>query len=197
MRKIIVFLVIFFLFPVNNHFQESEKPRIDSPQPSEEIRGSIIISGNTDITDFSSSEISFGYSGSSTWFPIMSSDQPVRNGPIAQWDTTVISDGLYQIRVSVHLKGGTSADTIVADLKVSNSLNKEESSTQPAPVITTAEPTQTVVNIPIFQTATSLPRNPASVENNTLNTVILVSGISIASIFFIVILLQALRSKKK
>lgn len=197
MRKILLFSVLLFVFPLAIHFQSSEKPRVDSPQPGEVIYGKVIISGNTDLSGFTKAEVYFGYSGSTTWFPIIALDQPVRNGPITQWDTTVIADGNYQLKVSVKLRDGTSADTIVNNLEVRNTQILAASITQAISISPTAEITATAISTPILRTATFLPANPAGVEIGTLNKVMIFSGIGTAGLFTLVILLRLIRSKTK
>lgn len=197
MKNILVSMMLFFLFPLANRWQGSEIPRIDTPQPGEAIHGTIIIAGNTDIEGFSSAAIYFGYGDSSSWFPITTSAQPVRNGPIAQWDTTVIADGIYQLKVLVRLKDGSSVETIVPDLRVNNEQRIDESITQMVVESVTPVMTQTAPGTPFYPTATKLPVNPAAVEKATLNKVMIVSGLSTAVIFVIAIVVQIVRSKKQ
>jgi hypothetical protein len=174
MARTVLFKIVLLLFlGLQNMNQGSELPRVDSPQPGEQLHGQVIISGNTAISAFARTEIYFGYSGTNDWFLIGISDQPVRNGPIATWDTTSITDGKYQIKVVVFLIDGSYAEVVVPDLTVSNRF---------------AEITQTLGNptsaldllsgkeilartLPII-TATPLPDNPASVRESALGLTI-------------------------
>lgn len=196
MNKIFAFLTLIILFPLVNSIQDGEKPRVDTPQPGEEIQGTIIIAGNTDIEGFSGAVIYFGYGDSSTWFPVASSDQPVRNGPITQWDTTVIADGIYQLKISVKLRDGSSVETVVPDLRVNNEQKIGESAPETIIASVTPEITQTVPGTPFLATATKLPGNPAAVEKATLNTIMITSGLGTAAIFILAIIVQVVRSKK-
>jgi hypothetical protein len=170
MGLFVLFRIVLLLFiGLQGLSQGIELPRIDSPQPGEQLHGQVIISGNTAINAFARTEIYFGYSGENDWFLISTSDQPVRNGPIATWDTTSITDGNYQIKVKVFLVDGSYAEVIIPDLTVSNQ-SREPTQTleNPTPVLDLLSGnvilTRTIPTI----TATPLPENPASVRESAL-----------------------------
>ena len=47
-------------------------------------------------------------------------NKPVENKRLADWDTTAIADGTYQLRLRVMLNDGNTLETIVPDLRVRN-----------------------------------------------------------------------------
>ena len=89
---------------------EQRPPRIEvsSPSAGEALQGVVQILGSTDMPDFLSSEVSFGYATdpTSTWFLIEQSSVPVEEGEIASWDTSTITDGEYRLRLQVFLTTG-------------------------------------------------------------------------------------------
>ncbi len=166
--------------------QEGELPRVDSPQPGEQVQGEVIIAGNTAISGFSRAEVNFAFPEGNTWFLIQSSDQPVRNGPIATWDTTTIVDGTYRLRVTVFLVDGSYAQVIVSDLRVANHVieatRADPSSITPTiPQMERSEITPSITG----STATAFPENPAEVSTTGLMTVMLVSCLGILFLFVI------------
>lgn len=197
MKKILALFLFLNLIPLSLQFQAEEKPRVDSPQPGEQVKGTIIISGNTDLEGFASGGVYFGYPDSGNWFPIANLGKPVRNGPIAQWDTTSIEDGTYRLRIAVILRNGIVAETIVNDVQVNNS-SILQASTQPIAVEQKTEVnTPTMQSTPIMQTATPLPVNPAELNNKRLNNVMIISGIGTLGLFMIVIIIRFLKPKHK
>jgi len=147
------------------------QPRITSPQPGDALQGVVTITGSTQVENFKSAEVSFAYDqeDSPNWFPIQRSQEAVREGPLAQWDTTTITDGLYTLRLQVTLQDGSRVETQVDGLRVRNYTPIE---TQPAarPTLAdsgqpTASPTPGRVQPP---TPSPLPANPAEVTSGAL-----------------------------
>ena len=79
------------------------RPMITSPRPGEALQGVIAVQGSTDVLDFESAELSFAYQdgGEETWFLIANLKNPVEDQRLAEWDTTTIADGTYQLRLRV------------------------------------------------------------------------------------------------
>ncbi|MEI8131392.1 MAG: hypothetical protein WCG34_03090, partial [Leptolinea sp.] len=98
------------------------EPQVISPRPGEAILGSIEISGVTEITDFARTEVEFRYTNDpkDTWYLISETDQTVNPGKISDWDTTTITDGNYDLRVSVILKNGESKSVLIHGLRIRN-----------------------------------------------------------------------------
>lgn len=146
--------------------QEAQIISILWPQPGQAILGNIEISGNTLVDGYKSAEILFGYANdpADTWFLIDQSNTPIDNGVLANWDTTVISDGNYNIKLAVTLHDGAIFSSIVQDVRVRNYSPIEPDT--PMPVINTSTPELGITPIPtptvspIPSTATPLPTNP-------------------------------------
>lgn len=59
-----------------------------------------------------------------TFFPaVLPANTPVTDGLLGQWDTTLVPDGLYEIRLTVNVAGGSPVVTTVGPLRVENTPN--------------------------------------------------------------------------
>jgi len=148
---------------------------IQSPAAGKALQGNVAILGNTAVEDFASANLYFGYTQdpTGTWFLIQSFDQPIANGALAQWDTTTITDGTYDLKLSVLLRDGDQVDKIIPALRVRNYTAIETDT--PTPVTPTATPlpgaptsTPTRSPTPILPTGTPLPANPAQLSTMAL-----------------------------
>jgi hypothetical protein len=148
-----------------------------SPSAGQAVQGSVPVIVFSDIQGFQSAELSFGYTNdqTGTWFLIAQNDQPITNGEIGTWDTNLITDGNYNLRMEVVLQDGNRVDTAVTGVRVRN-YSLVETST-PTPVTPTAtlvpgeQPTVTATSIPtITATATSLPTNQAEMTGGQITS---------------------------
>jgi hypothetical protein len=136
-------------------------PIITAPLPGEVLQGLVVVTGVTDIAGFVSSELEFAHSNdpTTTWFFIAQSDQPVQYGTLSVWDTTIIADGEYDLRLRIHLSNGSHLDVMVPGLQVRNYSFIESPSTVYAIIVETA--TKPVVS-PSLPMPTSSPLSPNS-----------------------------------
>jgi hypothetical protein len=179
------FLMLGFWLPFLTGSFQISRPKIDSPQNGEALQGVVEIIGTSDIVGYQNAEVAFAYGqDSSTWFLITGSDQPVRDGVLASWDTTTIADGKYLLRVRVNTTDGEVVDVEVKDLRVRNYTPIETST--PRPEEQTAEPQVILPEATALPTPTNLPDNPASVTMTKLSFS-LVEGAAFVFIVFIVI----------
>ena len=152
-------------------FLQATDVSITSPQPGEILRGRVEIAGNMDVPNFASAELSFSYPDSTvSWFIIQSFTQPVKDPIIAVWDTTLVTDGEYDLHLRVNLQDGSMQDAIVTGLKIQNDAPTATATlavTATPEFFTTAPPpTMTLRPAPTLQTfpsPTPLPANPAAV----------------------------------
>lgn len=162
--------VVFLLLAAQVSFVFADDPGVgmDLPKPGEALQGVVTIHGTTEAAGFRSAEISFAYdtNPTSTWFLIQQTTKTVKNGALASWDTTTITDGNYQLRLQVTLQDGQLVEKVVKGLRVRNYQPVETST--PAPV--SGEP---VVQEVILNTSTPLPdfqvqvRTPATLPTNS------------------------------
>jgi hypothetical protein len=156
---------------------------ISAPLPGDALQGVVTISGQMADSDFASAELSFAYSSQKlpkTWFPIQSFTQPGLAGKLASWDTSTITDGVYDLRLVVTLNDGTQKETVVPALRVRNYTPIETRTPSPTAVRieTLTQPSQTVTptQTPIPATGTPLPTNPAGLHPTEFNISLLQGG---------------------
>ena len=94
-----------------------------SPVTGSRLSGVVQILGATQHPQFAFYQLSFGPEPNpgNVWFPITDVIQnPVRNGLLGQWNTTLVQDGVYQLRLQVTLRDGTQLITGVNNLRIQN-----------------------------------------------------------------------------
>jgi hypothetical protein len=185
--------VLAVLFIVFNTLWQSPlstgQPRIDSPKQGTALQGVVSIIGNTDITGFKSSEVDFSFDSNSgnNWFTVSSSNQPVHDGTLGNWDTTSISDSTYRLRVVVFLQDGSQVTATVDQLIVQNystSVPTQESSVPVATLAATSAVTPTTM--PKAPTPTTMAVNPAQVTSSGM-TLSLITGAAFTLVIFILL----------
>jgi hypothetical protein len=181
--------------------------RLQSPQGGQALQGSVPILGNTEVTGFQSASLYFGYQGDSThtWFLIAQSDQAVKDGTLAQWDTTTITDGDYNLRLVVTLDNGSQLVDDVAGLRVRN-YSVVETNT-PTPVTPTATPvpgntavpstTMTPSATPVAPTGTPFTPNPAQINTLDIASSMGKGALAIIGLFALMGAYQGVRSLGK
>ena len=152
---------------------ETSQVLLSKPSDGQAVIGNVQISGTTDIPGFASAEISFAYADNptGTWFLISSSTEPVNRGTLAEWDTSTITDGLYDLQLVVTRQGNDALVYTVKNVRVRNYTPIETNT--PTPITPTSTPlpgdtpvptsTPTPTETPIPPTPTSLPPNPIQV----------------------------------
>ena len=163
-KGILLFFVPFFLLsPAAAAIPTVE---ITSPQAGQVLQGNVNIQGTTSSDGFVSGEVEYAYDQDSneTWFLIGALTQPVTNGALAIWDTSSISDGNYQVRLSAKYSSGEVKVVILKPVLVRNYTPIESTSTptQMSVVLDTAIPTP-LINSETF--ATPYPANPGTLND--------------------------------
>jgi hypothetical protein len=178
LRKIFLTLLILQIMnPLRANAQDELDPSpavtILSPNAGQAVRGSIPIIVDTVIDGFLSAELSFAYQADQpiTWFLISQSEQPLHDALMTEWDTTLLTDGIYDIRLLVTLKNSRQMTSVVRGVRVRNyspiETDTPTPSPTPAPLATVAHlatslPTATPIPspTPVPATPTPLPDNP-------------------------------------
>lgn len=96
---------------------------IIAPRQDDTIRGVVQIVGTAQHPDFNHYLIEFGFEPNlnDQWFPVQDAvTQQVQQSALALWDTTVVADGDYQLRLRVVLNDGSLRDSVLRGLHVSN-----------------------------------------------------------------------------
>lgn len=192
-----VLLVVFLACVLPMHAQaQFALITIASPIAGQVVQGAVTVTGTNAMPGFAYAEVSFSYAidTTGTWFLIARIDQPIETGTLAIWDTTLITDGDYTLRLQVTLTDGTTHDITVPNLRVRNYTPVE---TYP-PVFTAGEETLTPVRLPtaiLYPTSTSLPANPAEVTQEDVWSSIAFGGL--AAVFLIGMFGIYLRLRRK
>ncbi len=182
--------------PVLARIAQFGDPAIIEPRTGDVLQGVVSITGTTDISGFAGSEISFAYTDDTTgtWFLIGRQDQPAFNDTLATWDTTVITDGNYVLRLRVQITDGSTRETVVPGLRVRNYSSVETPTSIPLAPESTQLPTVTPTSTPL-PTPTSLPVNPARLAPKEVSASILYGGLLVILVFAIIGLLFWMRRK--
>lgn len=159
--------------------QDTSPIAITSPAPDEILRGQVTVTGKIDVPSFVSAQLDFAYATNptNTWFNIQAFSQPLPDSTLALWDTTLITDGEYILRLRVNFEDGTFQEVTVP-IKVGNELlptaTPEPTSTPdadtvliPTPFLLAVSPTPT--DLP-RATPTALPTNPVSLGQKQIYT---------------------------
>lgn len=145
---------------------------IESPHPGQALQGTVTIIGIIPLVDIQNAEITFSFinNPTNTWFLIHSVTDPIGNEIVAEWDTTTITDGTYNLRMTVITVEGEQLNVDVSQLRVRNYTPIETNT--PTPVSPTptpipgSSPTPTETLIP--PTSTQLPKNPAQLTTGDI-----------------------------
>ncbi|MEN8241655.1 MAG: hypothetical protein ABFS17_07020 [Chloroflexota bacterium] len=173
---------------------------IFSPLPGQAVQGLVQIIGSVGLDGLQSYQLSFAFKEdiTRTWFLIAQGDTPVSQGRLGEWDTTVLTDSIYDLKLTAVQNNGAVTEVIVESIRVRNYTAVETSTPAPTHQITEQELTQTAASIPRAQPTmppfpTEAAENPASL--NTDNITQAVKRGAILGAIGIAILLFALRPK--
>lgn len=100
-----------------------------SPVPGNVVAGNVQVLGAAAHPQFLQYQLEFGPdpNPSQLWYQATNVvQQPIINGLLGVWNTTATQDGLYQLRLRVFLRDGTTLSTVVGNVRVQNN--------QPTPV---------------------------------------------------------------
>ena len=158
---LLVSLVINLLSGWGSLSHQLDLVRILSPVESSVLQGVVAIKGTVTGIGLQRAEVSFRYQDgdSTTWFLIDQVNESVVDAVIANWDTAVIADGTYQLRIDAFYEDGHQLETVVNDLRIRNYTAVE----------TPLKPTEdiTISGSP-KNTSTSVPTKTAQVATPTL-----------------------------
>lgn len=153
MRNITAIVLIVLLgsiAPASGLAQAPGFADITHPQSGEALTGLVTIEGSAAHPAFLSYELAFAYetNPTDTWFILVDQvSTPVTDGRLGLWDTTGISDGVYQLRLRVHLENGGMLEAVAEGLRIRNTSTPEPAleralETRPVPTASLARPLQ-------------------------------------------------------
>ncbi|TET11109.1 T9SS type A sorting domain-containing protein, partial [Candidatus Aerophobetes bacterium] len=118
---------------------------ITSPSADTSVRGQVVIRGTASGYYFKEYKVEYGQGTEpSSWTEITSSASEVTDDTLATWDTTVLSDGSYTLRLTAQDLAGNSAQT-----KVSLRVNKHP-------------PKATLIDYPSETVSGNIPKVPVT-----------------------------------
>lgn len=138
--------------------QEGGLVEITAPLPGVPLTGQVTISGTATHPAFVRYTLEFAYDPNvtDTWFPLPApGNAAVVNGPLAVWDTTGITPGLYMLRLRVFSDQPVPTETILTGLVVGLPATATPTANVEAPV---ESPTVTLTaTSPVVLPPTSTP----------------------------------------
>ena len=190
MRRILSLLITFFLIGIA--FGKMPLAKAATPTPSawieltapkdgDALQGLVAVTGEAKGGGLESVELSFAYPNdkTGTWFILANIDPEESVEFQIEWDTTTITDGVYDLRLKATYANGETLSKFINGVRVRNYTPIETKTPSP-----TGTPLPTEQDSPALETApaptpTSLPSNPAAVEKgDVLNSL----GIGLAVI---------------
>ena len=137
--------------------QGTAQPAITSPEDGQVVQGQIAVEGSTDVANFSAAELAFGYASdpTHTWFTIQTASLPASKETLATWDTTLITDGDYVLRLRVTLLDGSFQDATVTVL-----VRNYTSVPTPTPAVTPTGTAALEIPTAIILSASETPTQP-------------------------------------
>jgi hypothetical protein len=169
MRRAATILVLGWLLvavPWIQRAQAQTSGLITSPRDRAAVRGLVPVEGSATHPQFQKYELHFGPepNPAAQWTPIAGSPftVPVVQGRLGLWDTTIISDGLYSLRLRVVRVDGNYDEYFVRGIQVSNTQPTDtptpKATPTPAAPTNTPAPTSTIViAVPTVSSPTPKP----------------------------------------
>ncbi len=214
MRWLLAGFLALALFLPQRPVQVQTSIRITAPASGDVLQGLVNIMGTSAADGFLSSELAFAYASdiaseagsTSTWFLIYQTDSPVTDGLLAAWDTTLVTDGDYHLRLRVTLEDGSILEALVTGLRIRNQLptetpaltsTPEQTATSEfaplsiaSPLPPTPQPAPTSTRLP---TPTPLPPNPASLTDSQIYAFLIRAILATFLVFIIIAIILRLR----
>jgi hypothetical protein len=145
MRRLLFLCLALLLASLPAAAQDGDTIAIQFPPPVYSLSGAVDLYGTVNPPDLFSYFIEVAPYNPAlpdapvTWIPAsLPATAPVSADVIARWDTTILPDGLYQLRLQVLLTSGQTQVETVAPLRVANNLEGTPAATQVAQAVTFA-----------------------------------------------------------
>ncbi len=145
---------------------------ISMPQPGAILAGLVTVTGSTDRPGATAWDLAFTYTGDTTgaWFPISASVDAINAASLGDWDTTLISDGFYTLRLRVFTIDGVDEYTVAVRVANETPLETATPTVTDTPRLTATAISTLPVTVtppppletPILLTSTPFSPNPAT-----------------------------------
>ena len=163
---------------------EGEVIEIFDPVPGSAVQGLLQIIGTININalDFYRLEFSSQNSQPKTWFLINENDMTITNEVIGEWDTSVLTDGNYDLRLTVFRQSGESTVELIENIRIRNYTAIETNTPPPTndvsfPIATVESVRTTTPTAIIMPSPTSPPPNPAGVDQTSIANAVIIGGV--------------------
>lgn len=188
LSSFVIFFILTFLSlvlistPANAQTSTDSPIGIEDPLPGQAVQGLVQIEGFINLDEFDTYTLSFSFTGQDSWFPITTNGTEVRQGLLAEWDTSAITDGNYDLVLTVSLPNGESLEFFTKGVRVRNYSIIETDTPHPTQEeqISTQSPTATSTPIPTQRSQMSappLPKNDASFSTVDIQSALIRGGI--------------------
>lgn len=173
MKRLIVLLTLLFLALPSGLRAAPEaqeyQGQISSPSSNAVVRGQVTVAGTANHPDFWKYEIRVAPGqnpsiGDAQWYRVVVREQAVVNGQLAVWDTSVLPDGVYTLRLRVVRRDGNWMDFDVLPLTVRNTA--PPTATPLPPTATIPPPTATTEPSPTAPLPSNTPAPTSTVESS-------------------------------
>jgi hypothetical protein len=157
---------IFLMLPIAQRSLAQGGGQISSPRDRSMVRGLVPIEGSAAGSQFQKYEVHYGPEPNpgEQWTPVGGSpfSVPVVQGRLALWDTTVIPDGVYSLRLRTVRLDGNYDEYFVRGIQVNNTQPTETPTPRatPTPALPTDTPAPTptiVIGVPTVASPTPNP----------------------------------------
>lgn len=145
---------------------------ISTPLPGAILAGLVTVTGSTALPGATGWDLAFTYTGDTTgaWFPISASVDPINAASLGDWDTTLISDGFYTLRLRIFSIDGVDEYTVAVRVANETPLETATPTLTATPRLTATSVSDLAVTAtpppppetPILLTATPFAPNPAT-----------------------------------
>lgn len=98
----------------------SDQIVITSPEPGDEVSGTIKITGTVDVPNFGFYKYEVAPMGSQNWATIAANRDPVKNGDLGEWNTASLTNGDYFLRLVITDNVGATLEPCVIAVRVLN-----------------------------------------------------------------------------
>jgi hypothetical protein len=104
---------------------------ISFPPPIYTLRGQVRVFGSANLTNMSNYFLEFrpvvnkpNVINNAAWTPAsLPTTSPVTNNVLGTWDTSLMADGLYELRLTINVRGQAATYFVVSPLRVENTPN--------------------------------------------------------------------------
>lgn len=140
---------------------------ISFPPPIYTLRGQVKVFGSANLPNMNNYFLEFrpvvnraNTVNNEAWTPAsLPATTPISDNILGLWDTRVVADGLYELRLTINVRGQSATYFVVSPLRIENSANRflqenPQLVASPTPNIQTTNPTQAPVSTTPTVTAT-------------------------------------------